>query len=415
MPIAAIPIPSLRQDPWIVDADNDEFYIALSTPSPSVPVAESFPTTTTPSLASVLSRKRRSCVKLACSPCAHSNPNGSFMSCSSSYMETSCFDDDTSVSSDSSLLSCSSSPKRKSPQLWLNVDDHPLSSDDWHLDEEAEATLSTQQPLRKRDQFVSKLSSSLKSISNFANAFTTSAERNQRIISTYQAMANDNRLPLAIQKQADEPKPIMMKTFRTEELQHSHPTQKTVAPATPTSFTRSREPRINSSFLRVYALDYSSKAIGLLNVTEDEIDLYQQCIEQKQCLQSIPDTDSLSSDDSLDSYESDDQHYLPYHIYQKRDELRLALMSREKLWSNVILPPRDDQFADSSLFKSKYACLSEVGVSNSRTRMNSSILPWINYSQSKMGSNGCLRPYGTIGDTQFVVKGWVDQRWAESA
>ncbi|ANZ76934.1 BA75_03424T0 [Komagataella pastoris] len=155
-----------------------------------------------------------------------------------------------------------------------------------------------------------------------------------------------------------------------------------------------REPRVNSNFLRFYAQDYSIKEKHLLPISEDDIDDYQYKLDLGE---PIPDS-------SFSSY------------------CKLGLLSRERLWSSVILPPRSDEADDHSLFNNEYKQLEVYPHSkNSICRSRDGMLPWIKFcdkNRNKLLEPGqllrqkSLKPYGILNqDTQYVVKGWINKRF----
>ncbi|CAY71138.1 Hypothetical protein PAS_chr3_1075 [Komagataella phaffii GS115] len=191
--------------------------------------------------------------------------------------------------------------------------------------------------------------------------------------------------------------PIPLRTFQTNmTVLESHHDIDSASPHSTTSRLQHkvREPRVNSNFLRFYAQDYSIKEKHLLPVSEDDIDDYQYKLGLGE-----PISDSR------------------FHSYCK-----LGLLSRERLWSSVILPPRSDEADDHSLFNNEYKQLKICPHSkNSICRTRGGVLPWVKFcdkNRNKLLEPGqllrqkSLRPYGVLNqNTQYVVKGWINERF----
>ncbi|KAG7807659.1 hypothetical protein KL921_003954 [Ogataea angusta] len=183
-----------------------------------------------------------------------------------------------------------------------------------------------------------------------------------------------------------EPVAIPLQTFSIESRLMK--TQKSYTPAAP---TRAREPRINSNFLRVYALDYCCKNAGHLQLSDYEIDLYYQEYYE-------------SGMESFDEY-LDEAGYEMSPVL--RQQLKLGVLAREKLWNSVILPPRNDPICH---VREKYVSCDKRA--NALVRTSGKFVPWLNLQDFDSNNKKCVRPNGhTANLTQFTVKGWCNERW----
>lgn len=140
-----------------------------------------------------------------------------------------------------------------------------------------------------------------------------------------------------------------------------------------------RETRVNSDFLRRYALDYSARVRKILPMSTDDKEIV--CIGQNPSLQ-----------------EFDSQHGL----------LRISTMSREKLWNSVVLAPRlDARPRESIMHQQAMPCASvaQKNTSNFTTWQPAGVLQG---AQHLHHSSFCT----TVSTfTQYTIKGWCDQRW----
>ncbi|VEU20312.1 DEKNAAC101106 [Brettanomyces naardenensis] len=168
-----------------------------------------------------------------------------------------------------------------------------------------------------------------------------------------------------------------------------------------------REPRINSEFLKFYALDYSCKLCDYLKISVDELDMYQQEFIDSGC---------RTIDEFLDEYiVSEREGVDPQDVRNFRDGLKLSLLSRDKLWRNVILPPRNDL---SQPIKRHYIQEAEGNGNNSSclVRTRGKFMPWLNIDDFDSNGKKSIPPYGILANgAQFTVKGWCNERWLSCA
>lgn len=161
---------------------------------------------------------------------------------------------------------------------------------------------------------------------------------------------------------------------------------------------KQRDLRINSQFLRLYAHDYNLRCLGLMYSTD-----------------------------------SDDEEYFEYLGNEYEDDWchDLSNKSRQKLWKNVILPPRQDSHPDATVDGSSYVFVghTEPGVkgcnpSNSLIRLKLKYLPW-GQSHPSLKPAGDLRsgkvllngqsPNSGVTREQFTIRGWCNPRWLPQA
>lgn len=143
---------------------------------------------------------------------------------------------------------------------------------------------------------------------------------------------------------------------------------------------KNRDERINCNFLKLYAQDYSSRQKGYLP----------------------QDHGNFIIDKNLQKF------HQQYNIY------KVSNASKDKLWQNIILPPRKDEMP--TVIDHKNYILVE-GENTKTIVMNGSHIPWMNKKSIK--PTGCegkylingLNPNSGITRTQYTVKGWVNKRW----
>ncbi|OWB71581.1 hypothetical protein B5S31_g1271 [[Candida] boidinii] len=320
----------------------------------------------------------------------------------------------------------------------------------------------------KSQKFVSNLSKSFQFISSLASSSKRATVFDANNLLSFDARSTDDRLPVLENIEQIQQENILEEEEKEEFSSEEQKIEQEIPLITFDSITspskiqnkcitmtyhpninsnRSREPRINSNFLRFYAHDYSIKSNGLLGVTDYEIDLFQEeeakRYYQTECQENGDDEFDLSSESSIDSTsnyyknlsdedkddedddedDEDDDEMTGYNhtreMISYKDRLKIGLLSREKLWSSVILPPRDDTIDDHSIFRNKYIHMNNNDLystpksSSSLTRMNGGVMPWVNcYNYNSRKNQTCLKPYGFLtNQTQFTVKGWANQRW----
>lgn len=171
---------------------------------------------------------------------------------------------------------------------------------------------------------------------------------------------------------------------------------------------KTREPRINSEFLKFYALDYSCRIHDYLRISDPELDLYQREYEESGCesIDEFLDRYIVCNDDSDDDFDSVSRD----DVAKFRNCLRLSLLSRHKLWKKVILPPREDL---PNCARGRYvheSCPSVNGAGLVRTK--GKYMPWLNITDFGSSARKSIPPCGRMADgTQFTVKGWCNERW----
>lgn len=189
---------------------------------------------------------------------------------------------------------------------------------------------------------------------------------------------------------------------------------------------KNRDERINSNFLRLYAIDYNSRMSKILPNTYT-IDEFQSII-----------TNSNSIGVKL--------------FHERFNFYKISNINKDKLWKSVILPPRSDGFPTDCINLSQYIFVGdspattptpatnlklklnsnsnsndnsrdngEVGYS-SLIRLNGNYQPWNNSIKSikptgilpniKFINNG-KSPNSGVSKTQFTVKGWCNSRWID--
>lgn len=179
---------------------------------------------------------------------------------------------------------------------------------------------------------------------------------------------------------------------------------------------RSREPRINPNYLRMYAVNTSARHQGMLPVTDAEIDAYdvfQNEADPDQCFV-MP----LLSNITIHDYDDDD--FFPDEISTTipsyTNLLKIASISRRKLWNDAILSPRQD-FVDQTCNDQPICCNWD----------DLKLKPWERFdefegavaskldAQSAFPVNCRFKPHGLIPNTniQYTIKGYEVSRWKD--
>ncbi|OBA19395.1 hypothetical protein METBIDRAFT_13684 [Metschnikowia bicuspidata var. bicuspidata NRRL YB-4993] len=155
------------------------------------------------------------------------------------------------------------------------------------------------------------------------------------------------------------------------------------------SKARNREYRVNSEFLKRYAMDCNARLKGVLPIFPEDVAL-------------------LSCRPSLRKF--DREHGLN----------RVSEMSRDKLWNSVVLPPRKDSCPRSVIDFENYLHSRDGARTASIVSKYSSRLPWATHHSSikpagRLRTSACVKSKTspTLGHSipQYTVKGWQNERW----
>lgn len=155
------------------------------------------------------------------------------------------------------------------------------------------------------------------------------------------------------------------------------------------SRARNREYRINSDFLKRYALDLSARAKGLLPPLDDT-------------------PASMRPSKALRDF--DTRHGLA----------RYSDMSREKLWGLVVLPPRADPCPRDTIAFDGFL-FEGAAPGSSIAAKTSSCVPWAAHIGSikpagQLPGAACVRsvtlPTLALSVPQYTIRGWCSDRWA---
>lgn len=325
-------------------------------------------TSTTPSLSSLLATKRMT--RSASTRFSHTLNESSFCFGETLVSGTPSICNVTDCNSTFSMSHSSGDSSMRRQASFISV---PLNADDCHplsFKEEEDEWIS---PPKKAEAFKKfSLSSSLSkltlSLTNLTSRYETTFAVSAQDFSTgvmheeFQLVPLDTFRVVNTPQDADEP-------FK---VQH-------------------RELRINWRFLRLYAHDYNTKMQRLLSVSEEDIDRFEEEAEESGC---VPDNDVLRDYGRGRSRTR--------NTIGRQQDLFLGLKAREKLWSNVILPPREDLPLQNSLKKAHFI--------RARQDLHPSATPWQGFGQCHQQSK--LKPYGHLqNNIQYTRKGWCHDRW----
>ncbi|CEP63252.1 Gis3p LALA0_S07e05908g [Lachancea lanzarotensis] len=169
---------------------------------------------------------------------------------------------------------------------------------------------------------------------------------------------------------------------------------------------RVRQQTLNHNFLKLYAMETTAKTHNLI----PDLNVDEQVLRR------------LSYRDiwNLEIPKSSQAHGVSVR------DIKLALITRKKLWSDMMCEPRQDLHGDHAPWNMKFVVVEpstgpqkvSESASSSLVRVNSDIKPWIGPSSNRM-----LRPSGKLQlfartkpnqplrEIQYVVKGWCDARF----
>ncbi|KAK6465380.1 hypothetical protein DFJ63DRAFT_20500 [Scheffersomyces coipomensis] len=228
----------------------------------------------------------------------------------------------------------------------------------------------------------------------------------------------------------DEPQELI--TFNKEETHHNNDLIKIPSSK---SF-KNRDHRINSTFLRLYAMDYNARAITKTLINQP-------------LSNNTNDLNVFDDDDGIDQYIND--NLIEFH--QKYNLYRISNISRDKLWKSVILAPRLDNSPLNHINCDDYVYVGDeeiteekdeekssessevdqrpvISRSYSLTRKQGNYLPWTTTSKTLnpvrsikpagILNNSCklnhgLSPTSGFTKAQFTVKGWCNPRWIDTS
>ncbi|SCV00235.1 LAME_0G08438g1_1 [Lachancea meyersii CBS 8951] len=190
---------------------------------------------------------------------------------------------------------------------------------------------------------------------------------------------------------------------RQEPRSQTHPVSTTHTAPVPNR--RIRQQTFNPHFLKLYAWETASKTQNLIpDLNVDEQVLRRLSYRDIWNLE-VPPTSQARGVSAHD--------------------IKLALITRKKLWSDMMCEPRHDLHGDHAPWNLRFVVSPEQETSSnpittSLVRVNSDIKPWMGPT-----SNLMLRPSGKIPLTRassgrplrelhYVVKGWCDARFVSS-
>ncbi|KAL3232071.1 hypothetical protein RNJ44_03987 [Nakaseomyces bracarensis] len=195
--------------------------------------------------------------------------------------------------------------------------------------------------------------------------------------------------------------PTAAQEFPSQE--NPDPTNKLLLPS-----KRTRTTCLNSNFLRLYSIKTSATYKNLI----PEVNVDETVLQQ------------LSYKDiwNLDIHESD----------VTPNEIKIALITKKKLWSDLLHETRQDLFGESSPWNMKFVvqesasneAVTDASANNNKrrislVRMHSEVKPWATEDDFNSEKSGIrmLKPCGKLKlgprqkEIQYVVKGWCDSRF----
>ena len=146
---------------------------------------------------------------------------------------------------------------------------------------------------------------------------------------------------------------------------------------------RGRDSRMNSSFLRLYAIDYEARCRSILPSSYSSREL------------------SYVINKSRASKE----------FHRRYNIISVSNLSREKLWDNVVLPPRTDNCPRAYIDSSNYVCVDDTKKNVVEERRHYTEPAGV-LSNSRCFYND-QSPQGGNTKLQYTVKGWCNTRWLD--
>jgi hypothetical protein len=190
------------------------------------------------------------------------------------------------------------------------------------------------------------------------------------------------------------------------------------------TISKTRECRVNSNFLKFFAIDSSIKlnySDHLLN--ESTIDFYQNKFINSG-LSSIDEflnnnliNYSITKYNDNNNYDNDINDNENLKLQKLKQLIKFALLSRDKMWSNVVLSPRNDMFQhckNSNILKNSYIQIETQYIPNgSLIRENGKVMPWLKLNDCNRNNKRCFNPSGILpNNIQYTVKTWENKRWS---
>lgn len=177
-----------------------------------------------------------------------------------------------------------------------------------------------------------------------------------------------------------------------------HDTQDLVLPN-----RRTRQKSLNPNFFKLYSMEISGKAKKLLpDISVDEQILVQLSYQEIRALDIQP---SVTEQENVSA-----------------EDIKLALITRKKLWSDMIHDQRQDLFGESVPWNLKFVSDGDQTTGSkesSLVRVESELKPWlvdnnkIHHTMLKPCGKLKLGASSTAKEIQYVVKGWCDKRFAQ--
>lgn len=170
---------------------------------------------------------------------------------------------------------------------------------------------------------------------------------------------------------------------------------------------RTRQQSLNPNFLKLYSIEMSSKSKNLL----PEINVDEQILKQ------LSYNEIRALDIQTDIHKNENV---------SSDDIKLALITRKKLWSDMVHGQRQDLFGESVPWNLKFVAeetdtqdtADDSAKKSSIVRVHSDLKPWLG-DNNNIINNTMLKPCGRIKlgsvpnakEIQYVVKGWRDSRF----
>ncbi|KAG0680513.1 hypothetical protein C6P42_004899 [Pichia californica] len=168
---------------------------------------------------------------------------------------------------------------------------------------------------------------------------------------------------------------------------------------------RCRECRINPIFLKFFAINSTIKVKYLNQLLDNKtLDYYQY---------EFMNSNSNSLDEFLNNFPNDSNN----SIKDLKTSIKYSILSRDKMYSKVFLPPRNDLILKNKRNspQNNYIKVKDEAIHNgtSLVRENSKVMPWFKLNDCGLRNKICFNPSGTLSNNiQYTVKNWENKRWA---
>lgn len=170
---------------------------------------------------------------------------------------------------------------------------------------------------------------------------------------------------------------------------------------TPTNnHLKPRECRINPTFLKFFAIYKSIQSNSLDKASDSTVEYYYNEFTKSKYLNIDVFLNNLNVGD-----------------LEMRNSIKFNILSRDKMYTNIILSPRKDIYQNRNIqttTKCNYQKTEDdefTAIDGSLIREHGKVMPWHNLQTAK--NRKCFSPVGVLpNNTQYTAKNWENKRWS---